>query len=366
MALAQAHHRRHPPLTMSSSSSSTKPRLTRDQLVLKRLVFEDVYIASNGQAEFVSHNGQTTRTPTTPEGERLDPTSEIAFLLPFLQEQAKFRDEFALIHDGIRYRVSIIRAQSQPWFVMRRAIRDVPALGSFEGIQILESALLDAISRPGLIIATGQTGSGKTTFLSALLRHALERQGGIAVTIEDPPELRLEGQYPKGRCFQLSVPESEFPTGLRRALRHRPRYILVGEIRSQPAAIAALQASVTGHAVLTTIHGGSVSQALMNLVAMAAPNGRTEMAWQRLAESLQGVIHLQRNPDRQAPRAQMLLLPGAASEEAIRARIRNGQLEGLRDEMEQTLARARRGALPGLATRGPPNLPRPSANIPRL
>jgi len=346
---------------MTTDVPPQKMRITRDQLVLKRLIFEDVYISANGQAEFVSHNGQTTSAPTTAEGERLDPAPEIAFLLPFLHQQAKTRDEFALLHDGIRYRVSIIRAQSQPWFVMRRAIRDVPTLATFEGVQILEDSLLDAATRPGLVIATGQTGSGKTTFLSALLRHALERHGGVAVTIEDPPELRLEGQYPKGRCFQLSVPEPDFPTGLRRALRHRPRYILVGEVRSQPAAVAALQASVTGHAVLTTVHGGSVTQALINLVAMAAPNGRTEMAWQRLAEALQGVIYLQRSPDRQAPRAQMLLLPGAASEEAIRARIRTGQLEGLRDEMEQTLARARRGMLPGLAARCPPNLPRSSA-----
>lgn len=346
---------------MPSDAPPPKPRITPDQLVLKRLVFEDVYIAANGQVEFVSYNGQTTPAPTTVNGERLDPAAEIAFLLPFLHAQAKSRDEFALLHDGVRYRVSVIRAQSQPWFVMRRAIRDVPALSTFEGVQILEAPLLDAATRPGLIIATGQTGSGKTTFLSALLRHTLERHGGVAVTIEDPPELRLEGQYPKGRCFQLSVPEPDFPTGLRRALRHRPRYILVGEIRSQPAAVAALQASVTGHSVFTTVHGGSVTQALMNLVAMAAPNGRTEMAWQRLAESLQGVIYLQRNPDRQAPRAQMLLLPGAVSEEGIRARIRAGRLEGLRDEMEQTLARARRDMIPGLSGRGALNLPRPSA-----
>ena len=346
---------------MTAGSTPQKPRITRDQLVLKRLAFEDIYISASGQAEFVSYNGQITLFPTTAEGERLDPSHEIAFLLPFLHEQAKTRDEFALLHDGVRYRVSIIRAQSQPWFVMRRAIRDVPALTTFEGLQILEDPLLEAATRPGLIIATGQTGSGKTTFLSALLRHVLERHGGVAVTIEDPPELHLEGQYPKGRCFQLFVPEPDFPIGLRRALRHRPRYILVGEIRSQPAAVAALQASITGHAVLTTIHGGSVTQALMNLVAMAAPNGRTEMAWQRLAEALQGVVHLQRIPDRKAPRAQMLLLPGVASEEAIRARIRAGQLEGLRDEMEQSLARARRGLLPGLTGRGAPTLLRPSA-----
>jgi hypothetical protein len=98
---------------------------------------------------------------------------------------------------------------------------------------------------------------------------------------------------------------------------------------------------------------------------MAAPSGRTEMAWQRLAETLQGVIYLQRNPDRKAPRAQMLLLPGAASEEAIRARIRTGHLEGLRDEMEQTMARARRGMLPGPVGRNGPAPTRPSVQPPR-
>lgn len=316
--------------------------LPRENRVLRYLVFEDVYIADNGTFEFVDHRGQTIQHPKTSDERFLDPTAEIEFLLPFLRRKASERNEFSLAYDEVRYRVAVLNAQGGVWYVLRRAIREVPHLYSFEGVEILQDLLMETGTRQGLIISTGATGSGKSTFLAALLKAYLNQYGGRAVTIEDPPELKLEGQYPNGRCFQIQIDEHEFQTGLKKALRYRPRYLLIGELRSQAAALTALQAALTGHLVLCTIHGGTVPQALMNLISMAAPHGRTDHAWRQLAEGLQMVASMQRLPDRVAPRAQMLILPGIPNEDGVRNKIRGGNVEQLKDDMESLLARARK------------------------
>ncbi len=321
------------------------PTLAPHEFLLSKLEFEDLYIGDDGTYEFVAHDGLTFSDCEDEDGQILDPQKEIHYLLYYLREKAAQRPEFRFDHDGILYRISLLPAQEQNWYVLRRAARGVPELKSFGGVQILQRQLLEAVQRPGLLIATGKTGSGKTNFLSATLKTALETFGGTGVSIEDPPELSLEGKYPNGRFFQTSFAEADFPIGVRRALRFRPKYIMVGEVRSQQAAQAVLQAAVTGHSVLTTVHGGSVPQCIMNLVAMAAPNGLTELAWQRLAETLQGVVYLHRVAEQVAPKAEMLLMPGATSEESIRSRIRSGHVESLREEMEGLVARARRGTI---------------------
>lgn len=325
------------------SNQNEKNTIKRDQLVLKHLVFEDIYMSDTGLFEFVDHLGRTIESIKTADGRRLDPTAEINFLLPYLQSKAKERQDFAISHDGIRYRVAVIRAQAGTWYDLRRAVREVPLLGSFEGVELLRDHLMEAGTRQGLVVATGSTGSGKSTFLASLLKTYLNTFGGRAVTIEDPPELRLEGEYPSGRCFQISISEADFQQGLKNALRYRPRYLLIGELRTQQAALTAMQAALTGHLVLCTVHGGSISQALMNLVSMAAPHGRTDHAWKQLAEGLQVVTCMQRMPDRVTPRAVMLALPGLPNEEGVRNKIRSGSVEQIKDDIEATLARARQG-----------------------
>ncbi len=107
----------------------------------------------------------------------------------------------------------------------------------------------------GMLLVTGPTGSGKTTTLYASLS---EINNGIEklITIEDPVEYELEG------VLQIPVNERKgltFATGLRSILRHDPDRILVGEIRDADTAEIAVQASLTGHQVLTTVHANSVA-----------------------------------------------------------------------------------------------------------
>jgi type II secretory ATPase GspE/PulE/Tfp pilus assembly ATPase PilB-like protein/ActR/RegA family two-component response regulator len=104
--------------------------------------------------------------------------------------------------------------------------------------------------REGIILVTGPTGSGKTTTLYSMLRE-ISMRGVNIVTVEDPVEYRLQG------IVQVQVNEKAgltFPSALRSILRQDPDVILVGEVRDPETAQVAVQASLTGHLVLTTLH----------------------------------------------------------------------------------------------------------------
>jgi len=121
------------------------------------------------------------------------------------------------------------------------------------------------LERPhGIILVTGPTGSGKTTTLYAGLSCINDIQRKI-ITIEDPIEYQLHGinQIQVSRKAGLT-----FATGLRSILRHDPDVVLVGEIRDVETAEIAIQASLTGHLVFSTLHTNDAPTALTRLVDM--------------------------------------------------------------------------------------------------
>lgn len=165
----------------------------------------------------------------------------------------------------IEMRVSIIPSEFGETIVMR--ILDpaginvtLPQLGLREDdLAMVEKEL----SRPnGLILNTGPTGSGKTTTLYAFLRKLVNPEVKI-ITVEDPIEYRIQG------IEQTQVdPDAgyTFAGGLRAIVRQDPDALLVGEIRDLETADIALQASLTGHLVLSTLHTNSAVGAVPRLV----------------------------------------------------------------------------------------------------
>jgi general secretion pathway protein E len=121
----------------------------------------------------------------------------------------------------------------------------------------------DLIHKPhGIMLVTGPTGSGKTTTLYACLAKINSPDLNI-LTIEDPVEYQLDG------ISQTAVNEKidlTFAAGLRSFLRHDPDVIMVGEIRDRETAEIAIQASLTGHLVLSTIHTNDAAGAITRLV----------------------------------------------------------------------------------------------------
>ncbi len=121
------------------------------------------------------------------------------------------------------------------------------------------------IARPhGILLVTGPTGSGKSTTLYASLRRIVSDEVK-AITVEDPVEYHVDG------VNQIQVhPEVglTFAAGLRSILRHDPDIIMIGEIRDRETAEAAVQASLTGHLVFSTLHTNDASGAMTRLLDM--------------------------------------------------------------------------------------------------
>ncbi|WP_035058639.1 GspE/PulE family protein [Andreprevotia chitinilytica] len=116
----------------------------------------------------------------------------------------------------------------------------------------------------GMLLVTGPTGSGKTTTLYAAITEIHTGRDKI-ITIEDPVEYRLP------RVLQIPVNEKKgltFAKGLRSILRHDPDKIMVGEIRDEETAQIAVQAALTGHLVLTTVHANNVFDVLGRFMHM--------------------------------------------------------------------------------------------------
>lgn len=167
----------------------------------------------------------------------------------------------------------------------RIGLKPITELGLSEKDQ---QRLLSAVShKSGMILVCGPTGSGKTTSLYALLNH-FDRHSRNIVTVEDPIE------YPLENATQTEVNEKAgitFVNVLRSMLRQNPDVIFVGEVRDNETAELALQASNTGHLVLSTVHGNDSSAAILRLRDLGIPPHRlagavTAVLAQRLVRKL--------------------------------------------------------------------------------
>ncbi len=118
----------------------------------------------------------------------------------------------------------------------------------------------------GIILVTGPTGSGKTTTLYSIL-HKINKPTVNIVTLEDPVEYQMDGVNQVQINPQAGL---TFASGLRSFLRQDPNIIMVGEIRDEETAELAIQASLTGHLVFSTIHTNSAAGALPRLMDMKA------------------------------------------------------------------------------------------------
>lgn len=125
--------------------------------------------------------------------------------------------------------------------------------------------LQELIAKPhGILLVTGPTGSGKTTSLYASLTELNDHSRNI-LTVEDPIEYQLDGI---GQTQVNTKVDMTFARGLRAILRQDPDVVMVGEIRDRETAEIAVQASLTGHLVLSTLHTNSAVGAVTRLVDM--------------------------------------------------------------------------------------------------
>ena len=164
-------------------------------------------------------------------------------------------------------RLSVIPMQFGEGVVMRLLDKSRVQL-TLDGLSVpmsVRTAWQKLIAQPhGMLLVTGPTGSGKTTTLYASIQ-AINTQDKKIITIEDPIEYTLPGTNQIQVHTKVGL---TFASGLRSVLRHDPDVILIGEVRDQDTASACVQASLTGHLVLTTLHTNDAVGAFTRLVDM--------------------------------------------------------------------------------------------------
>ncbi|MFC1867798.1 type II secretion system ATPase GspE [Thermodesulfobacteriota bacterium] len=164
-------------------------------------------------------------------------------------------------------RISIIPMAFGERIVLRLLDKSISLLG-LEEMGLVE-AKLKSFERlinknNGILLVTGPTGSGKTTTLYAALNRINSIEKNI-ITIEDPIEYELKGI---GQIQVNQKTELNFARGMRSILRHDPDIIMVGEIRDHETVEIAIQASLTGHLVFSTLHTNDAASAVTRLVDM--------------------------------------------------------------------------------------------------
>jgi twitching motility protein PilT len=231
-----------------------------------------------------------------PLGERLVTAGDLEAIVALVTELTPAKREGFYTHGELdtaylaeeigRFRVNGFRQRGAISFAFRFIPKEIPSferLGHPEGVRLL------ARENRGLVLVTGATGSGKSTTLAAIINSINRSRKHHIVTIEDP----IEFVHDDWGCIvnqrEVGIDTDSYSEGLRRVLRQDPDVILIGELRDEESAKAALQASESGHLVLSTMHTIDAAETIGRLVEFFPP-GKQEMVRQVLAGVLRGVI----------------------------------------------------------------------------
>jgi len=172
------------------------------------------------------------------------------------------------------YRVNAVPIRSEGVTSSQIVIRSIPnEPPTPEQVGLTPEILSAATPRDGIVYIAGPTGSGKTTTFAACIRYIMEGDTpikGNLITIEEPIEFRFDTiQSLHSIITQSQVPEMfpDFYAAIREAMRRKPKLIVVGELRDQDTIRAAVEASMTGHAVFGTVHANDVCSVARRLIS---------------------------------------------------------------------------------------------------
>jgi twitching motility protein PilT len=200
----------------------------------------------------------------------------------------------ALMLDGLgRFRLNAYKQMGEPAVVLRHIAGKPPVLGSL----CLPTVQLERLSlrKRGMVLVTGIAGSGKSTALSAMIQFMNTHADRHIITLEDP----VETLFQEDRCVisqrEIGTDVPDFASGLRHSLRQSPDVIQIGEMRDAETVGAALDATETGHLVMSTLHTVNAPQTVDRILSFF-PARRHQQVRQRLAENLAAVMSMRLLP----------------------------------------------------------------------
>lgn len=297
--------------------------------MLKDINLKDIYLGLEN-ARLAGVPGTNDPIPAPPEC-----AEELAELRALCDKTIKDtpREEFAIRHNDVAYRVSVLKSISDTVYVLRRFPAQVPKLTVLNiHPHYVANFLKQGLT--GLIVIAGAFGQGKTTTASSIVTSRLNQYGGVAITIEDPPEMPLEGVHGEGVCYQTWVERGQFGDACRKAARWAPSIIFLGEVRDSETAAEALRASINGRLVICTTHADSVASAIERMYSLAnGVAGSSDDTSSLLAGGLLCVMHQKLEGDTEKnPKLEMLWL-GEKDNLGIRNIIRMRKFEQVGNEV---------------------------------
>jgi pilus retraction protein PilT len=244
----------------------------------------------------------------------------------------------ALQLDGLgRFRLNAYKQMGEPAVVLRKVSQEAPLLSSL-GLPTQQLERI-ALKKRGIVLVTGIAGSGKSTALAGLIQYMNTHAERHIITLEDPVELL----FTEDRCVisqrEVGTDTTDFAEGLRHCLRQSPDVILIGEMRDAETVAAALDATETGHLVMSTLHTVNAPQTVDRILSFF-PAQRHGQIRQRLAENIAAVMSMRLLPRKtgrgmvpacelllSTPRVRDLLYEGQVSE--LSRVVEAGHEEGL-------------------------------------
>ena len=248
-----------------------------------------------GKACQVESSGELTAVPIDPPIEMLTPFQAEIFALNLINSDRRLTE--ILIQQGscdcsyflvgkARFRVNIFSQRGNYTVVLRKLETRIP---SIEDLKLPGQFAKAAEEKNGLILVTGATGSGKSTTLAALLNKMNEEKSIHIITLEDPVEFVHPHKKSTFNQRELGSDFDAFSSGLRAALRQRPKVILVGEMRDRETVEIGLSAAETGHLVLSTLHTVDAGQTINRIVGMFSQEEEQQIRI-RLADTIRWII----------------------------------------------------------------------------
>lgn len=207
------------------------------------------------------------------------------------------KTDFGANVDGVFFRGSKMPTVKDTYYIFRRMPSEVWPLEKCGLPKHVNDYILgERLSRGGLVVVAGMPGNGKSTTCAAMIIQRLKSFGGLCITVEDPPEMPMQGRHGDGLCFQREVDGGEeFHLAVRDAMRGYPTKVntmmLIGEVRDAKTASLALRSSVDGRLVFITTHAGNVVQAIQRIVSLASEEMSMEEARTLLGSGIRLVLH---------------------------------------------------------------------------
>ena len=247
-----------------------------------------------GKACQVELSGQLMAVPIDPPIEKLTPFQAEILALNLVNSDRRLTE--ILISQGscdcsyflvgkARFRVNIF-SQRGNYTVVLIKLETIP---SIDDLKLPPQFAKAAEEKNGLILVTGATGSGKSTTLAALLNKMNEEKSIHIITLEDPVEFVHPHKKSTFNQRELGSDFDAFSSGLRAALRQRPKVILVGEMRDRETVEIGLSAAETGHLVLSTLHTVDAGQTINRIVGMFSQEEEHQIR-RRLADTVRWII----------------------------------------------------------------------------